>query len=233
MSKKTVLDSEDRPNMIEGDTHIRFGEKTYELSDNDYNSIKILITHRDEGWTEMVPYLIKYFDNKEDIYWQDELFKRHEVNKGNKPNSRRNVADKLNLFNYVDKEMQKSKSEDIRKRQELANLIQKKTEHLTRIEVDEALKSLSGQELSPERHKTIKYKRSNIYDDCDDNCPDPEGNGCCDRVTRILSSIFPTTFRNYTHKKKIYGGKTKSKNKKHNSTRCKNRKNKKSCKNHK
>jgi len=230
MSKKTVLDSEDRPNMIEGDRYIRFGEKIYQLSYNDYHSIKRLIneyvTDRGEKWTKMVPFLIDYFDYKEDIHWQDELNKRHEVNKGHKPNSRRNVADKLNLFNYVENEMQISKSEDIRKRQKLAKLIQEKTQHLTSSEVEKALQSFAGLELSPVN------RSSKIYDDCDDNCPDPEGNGCCDRVTRILSSIFPTTFRNTTKLKRV-GGKTKSKNKKHYSRRCKNRKNKKSCKNHK
>ena len=76
---------------------------------------------------------------------------------------------------------------------------------------------------------------------CDDQSDDRLDKGCCKKVTDAFTNIYTgvasninTIARNFTtelkEKKKTYGGKTKSKNKKHYSRRCKNRKNKKSCK---
>jgi hypothetical protein len=231
MSRKEVLDSKDRPNMTKFDKYIKFGNKTYELPNDDYNIIKRLInkhvSHRGKGWTEMVPYLIKYFDLIE------------EEKENNKGKDTRGWLNKplIDLFNYVDNEMQSfNKYEKIDNRDKRAALIMEKYPFLKLSELEEKLANSesAGREersLSRPRYNQMKYT-SPKNDYCDPNCPDPEGNGCCDRVTRILSSIFPTTFRNTTKLKRV-GGKTKSKNKKHNSTRCKNRKNKKSCKNHK
>jgi hypothetical protein len=71
-------------------------------------------------------------------------------------------------------------------------------------------------------------------DICKLNCDYPSDKRCCKKVTDAFNTIVTGVASNLTPKKiKIDGGKTKSKNKKHNSTRCKNRKNKKSCKNHK
>lgn len=93
--------------------------------------------------------------------------------------------------------------------------------------------------LRPENKGLYSYNKNDrndinhSRDRCKLDCNDPLDKGCCNRVTRTLSSIFPTTFgklKNTFGKLKKEGGKTRNKNKKHYSRRCKNRKNKKSCK---
>jgi hypothetical protein len=75
-----------------------------------------------------------------------------------------------------------------------------------------------------------------IGNHCNLKCDDPSDEGCCKKVTHafntIASNIKNTIASNFTPKikKKQEGGKTRNKNKKHYSRRCKNRKNKKSCK---
>jgi hypothetical protein len=79
--------------------------------------------------------------------------------------------------------------------------------------------------------KNIKYSSIDV---CNPDCDDQSDKGCCKKVM----DAFNTIARNFTPKQKTVklkkeGGKTRNKNKKHYSRRCKNRKNKKSCKNHK
>ena len=67
---------------------------------------------------------------------------------------------------------------------------------------------------------------------CDPVCEDPIDEGCCKRVMNTASNIFSKLQNTLLphNKEKKEGGKTRNKNKKHYSRRCKNRKNKKSCK---
>jgi hypothetical protein len=76
--------------------------------------------------------------------------------------------------------------------------------------------------------KNIKYSSIDV---CNPDCDDQSDKGCCKKVM----DAFNTIARNFTPKQKTVklkkeGGKTRNKNKKHYSRRCKNRKNKKSCK---
>jgi hypothetical protein len=98
--------------------------------------------------------------------------------------------------------------------------------------------------LRPENRGLSRYiDRNDIIPDignhCNLKCDDPSDEGCCKKVTHafntIASNIKNTIASNFTpkikeEKKKTAGGKTRNKNKKHYSRRCKNRKNKKSCK---
>lgn len=71
---------------------------------------------------------------------------------------------------------------------------------------------------------------------CNTVCESPRHKTCCKKVTDVINSFastLPKTSFAITlpkTKEKIEGGKTRNKNKKHYSRRCKNRKNKKSCK---
>ena len=67
---------------------------------------------------------------------------------------------------------------------------------------------------------------------CNPVCEDPIDEGCCKRVMNTASNIFSKLQNTLLphNKEKKEGGKTRNKNKKHYSRRCKNRKNKKSCK---
>jgi hypothetical protein len=100
--------------------------------------------------------------------------------------------------------------------------------------------------LRPENKGLYSYNKNDINYSRNDGCkPDclntsnTSDKGCCKEVTdafnTIASNLKNTIARNFTPKYeypklKREGGKTRNKNKKHYSRRCKNRKNKKSCK---
>ena len=224
-SRSRVLDSQYSPNITIGDEYIKFGPKTYELSENDYNIIKRLADKYRKNWEDIVPDLIEYFDYKEEVYWK------------NKGNEWRNLIHKQpNLYNYVDNKMKLfNESDKIRQRDEYAELIMKKYPYFTFSQIQAEIEKLESAGREPrERYNAINNPSSRIYDDCDPNCPNPSDDGCCKKVENFAKSILKTfTHKSNTKKDKTDGGKTKSKNKKHYSRRCKKRKHKNSCKNHK